>query len=138
MSRILVATSGVWAAQRMVEPLCDLARRLGAEVFVVHVSRPASGQLRENEQADGEQAVSLLRQELEKRQITVQTMLLFSDEIASAVAATAEEREATLIVLGLTGKNVFARLVTGNVPMELLKSTKIPVLLVPTEWTVSI
>ena len=41
------------------------------------------------------------------------------------------ERGVTLIVLGLTGKNVFARLLAGNVPVELIKNTRIPVLLLP-------
>src|SRR6476660_6015144 len=78
MSRILVAVSSPWASERMVEPLTGLARRLGAEVLVVHVSRPSGGQMREQEQADGEAAISLLRRELETRSVPVQTLLLFS------------------------------------------------------------
>jgi len=53
------------------------------------------------------------------------------DDIARAVLNTAVEREVTLICLGLTGKNVFARLLAGNVPVELIKNTRIPVLLFP-------
>ena len=45
-----------------------------------------------------------------------------------------KERQITLIVLGLTGKNVFARLLAGNVPVELIKNTKIPVLILPPDW----
>ena len=131
MSRILVAVSSPWASERMVEPLTGLAKRLGAEVLVVHVSRPSGGQMREQEQADGEAAISLLRQKLEERGVNVQTLLMFSDDIARAVLNTAVEREVTLIVLGLTGKNVFARLLAGNVPVELIKNTKVPVLLLP-------
>jgi nucleotide-binding universal stress UspA family protein len=115
----------------MVEPLSGLAKRLGAEVLVVHVSRPSGGQMREQEQADGEAAISLLRQKLEEKGVNVQTLLMFSDDIARAVLNTAVEREVTLIVLGLTGKNVFARLLAGNVPVELIKNTKGPVLLLP-------
>ena len=44
------------------------------------------------------------------------------------------EQHVTLIVLGLTGKNVFARLLAGNVPVELIKNTRIPVLLLPPDW----
>ena len=42
------------------------------------------------------------------------------------------------VVLGLTGKNVFARLLAGNVPVELIKNTKIPVLLFPPDFKGSI
>ena len=133
MSRILVALSTAWAAQKAIEPIGDLARRLGAEVLVVHVSRPSAGQMREQEQADGESAINVLRERLQDRGVVVQTLLLFSDDIARAILNTAVEREVTLIVLGLTGKNVFARLLAGNVPVELIKNTRIPVLLFPPE-----
>jgi nucleotide-binding universal stress UspA family protein len=115
--------------------MADLAKRLAAEVLVVHVSRPSAGQMREQEQADGEAAINSFREQLQARGIVVQTLLLFSDDIARAVLATAIEREASLIVLGLTGKNIFARLLAGNVPVELIKNTKVPVLLLPPDWS---
>jgi nucleotide-binding universal stress UspA family protein len=134
MSRILVAVSSPWASERVVEPVADLARRLGAEVLVVHVSRPSGGQMREQEQADGEAAVRLLSEKLQEKSIPVQTLLMFSDDIARAVVNTAIEREVTLIVLGLTGKNIFARLLAGNVPVELIRNTRVPVMLLPPDW----
>ncbi len=134
MSRILVAVSSPWASQRLVDPVADLARRLDAEVLVVHVSRPSGGQLREQEQADGEAAVRLLSEKLQEKGAAVQTLLMFSDDIARAILNTAAEREITMIVLGMTGKNVFARLLAGNVPVELIKNTKIPVMLLPPDW----
>ena len=135
MSRILIAVSSPWASERVMEPLADLARRINAEVLVVHVSRPSGGQMREQEQADGESAIRVLREQLEQRGVVVQTLLMFSDDIARAILNTAIEREVTLIVLGLTGKNVFARLLAGNVPVELIKNTKIPVLILPPDWS---
>ena len=134
MSRILVAVSSPWAAEKVVDALGDIALRLKAEVLVVHVSRPSGGQMREQEQADGEAAIRLLREKLQARNIVVQDLLMFSDDIARAVLNTAVEREVTMIVLGLTGKNVFARLLAGNVPVELIKNTKIPVLILPPDW----
>ena len=131
MSRILIAVSSPWASERVIEPLAGHARRINAEVLVVHVSRPSGGQMREQEQADGEAAIRVLREQLEQRGVVVQTLLMFSDDIARAILNTSIEREVTLIVLGLTGKNVFARLLAGNVPVELIKNTRIPVLLLP-------
>ncbi len=135
MSRILVAISSTWAAQRVVEPVADLAKRLGAEVVAVHVSRPSGGQMREQEQADGEAAVKMLSEQLVERGVSVQTLLMFSDDIARAILNTAVEQQITLIVLGLTGKNVFARLLAGNVPVELIRNTRIPVLILPPDWS---
>ena len=138
MSRILVAVSSPYAAGKVAECVSDLAKRMSAEVLVVHVSRPSGGQMREQEQADGEAAISLLRERLEARGVHVQTLLMFSDDIARAVLNTAVERDVTMIVLGLTGKNVFARLLAGNVPVELIKNTRVPVLLLPPDYKGSI
>lgn len=135
MTRILVAVSSPWASERVVDTVADLGSRLAAEVLVVHVSRPSGGQMREQEQADGEAAVRLLSGKLQERGVLVQTLLMFSDDIARAILNTAVEREISLIVLGLTGKNVFARLLAGNVPVELIKNTKVPVLLLPPDWS---
>ena len=134
MSRILIAVSSPWAAERVADSVADLARRLGAEVLVVHVSRPSGGQLREQEQADGESAIRLLRDKLQQKGVAVQDLLMFSDDIARAILNTAAERDVSLIALGLTGKNIFARLLAGNVPVELIKNTKIPVLILPPDW----
>lgn len=134
MSRILIAVSSPMASERVAEPLVDMARRLRAEVLVVHVSRPSGGQMRDQEQADGEAAIRVLRERLEAGGVTVQTLLMFSDDIARAIINTSNERGVTLIVLGLTGKNVFARLLAGNVPVELIRNTRIPVLLLPPDF----
>lgn len=131
MSRILIAVSSPWASERVAPVVADIATRLAAEVLVVHVSRPSAGQMREQEQAEGEAAISTLRARLQEARLTVKTLLLFSDDVARAVLNTAAERECTLIILGMTGKNVFARLMAGNVPVELIKNTTIPVLLLP-------
>jgi len=134
MSRILLAVSSNYAAQKVVDCIVDLSQRLAAEILVVHVSRPSGGQMREQEQQEGESAIRYLRDKLVTRGVAVQDLLLFSDDIARAILNTAIEREASMIVLGLTGKNVFARLLAGNVPVELIKNTKIPVLILPPDW----
>src|SRR2546421_3335185 len=138
MSRILLAVSSPWAAQKALDPMSDLARRLSAEALVVHVSRPSAGPMREQEQQEGEAAIRFLREGLQSRGLAVQDLLMFSDDIARAILNTAVEREVTLIVLGLTGKNVFARLLAGNVPVELIKNTRIPVLILPPDWSRSV
>src|SRR4051812_50141140 len=131
MSRILVAVSSPWASQRVVDTVGDIAKRIGAEVLVAHVSRPSGGEMREQEQADGESAVRLLSEKLTERGVAVQTLLMFSDDIARAILNTAVERDISLIVLGLTGKNVFARLLAGNRPGRVVKENRHPGVLPP-------
>src|SRR3954453_14791291 len=138
MSRILVAVSSPFAAERIVDPVGRLAKKLGGEVLVVHVSRPSGGQMREQEQADGETAISTLRDKLQARGVAGQKLLMFSDDIARAILNTAVEREVAMIVLGLTGKNVFARLLAGNVPVEMIKNPPIPIPILPPDWSKNI
>jgi nucleotide-binding universal stress UspA family protein len=134
MTRILIAVSTPQASERLVEPIADLARRLEAEVLVVHVSRPTTGAAASREAAEGEQSVQLLADRVGARGVPVQTLLLFSDDVAQAILNTADQRQVSVIVLGLTGKNVFARLTSGNVPVELVRETKIPVMLLPPDF----
>src|SRR5258706_11708824 len=76
MSRILVAVSSPWAAQKAVDPVSNLAKRLGAEVLVIHVSRPSGGQMGEEEQADGGQAISTLKRSLEEGGLVGQKLVM--------------------------------------------------------------
>ena len=133
MSKIVVAVSSALAAERLINPVGNFAKKIGAEVLVIHVSRPSAGQGRENEEAEGDKAVRALQDGIAAKGVAVQTLLMFSDDIARAILNTAEEQKATLLCLGLTGKNVFARLLAGNVPVELIRNTKVPVLLFPPE-----
>ena len=133
MTRILTAVSTTQASERLVTPIADLAARLSAEVLVMHVSRP-TGAAAAREASEGEEAVRMLAQGIADRGVAVQTLLLFSDDVAQAILNTADQREASLIVLGLTGKNVFARLTSGNVPVELIRQTRIPVMLLPPDF----
>lgn len=134
MSRILVAVSSPQASERVVTPVADLARRLQAEVLVVHVTRPTSTGAAEREGDSGEQAVRLLGDKIRNRGVSVQTLLMFSDDVVQAILGTAAERGVSLIVLGLTGKSVFARMLAGNVPVELIRETRIPVMLLPPDF----
>jgi nucleotide-binding universal stress UspA family protein len=134
MSRILVAVSSPLASERVVVPVADLAKRLDAEVLVVHVTRPTAANAGGPGGGEGEQAVRTLGDKIRDKGVAVQTLLMFSDDVAQAILATAAERDATLILLGLTGKNVFARLIAGNVPVELIRETKVPVMLLPPDF----
>ena len=133
-SRILVAVSTPQASERLVVPVADLASRMNAEVLVVHVSKPAGTGPRSSNEA-GDAAVNFLGDKIRQRGVSVQTLLMFSDDVAKAILSTAVEREASLILLGLTGKGVFQRLIEGNVPVELLRETKLPVMLLPPDFS---
>ncbi|MCL2640791.1 MAG: universal stress protein, partial [Phycisphaerales bacterium] len=68
-------------------------------------------------------------------QIKVETQMMFSDDLGDAILNTAEEQKATLIILGLSSKGMLTRLIEGNVAQAIVKGARMPVLLLPSDWT---
>jgi len=83
----------------------------------------------------GEQTLNLLAQGLRDKGVSAESVMLFADDIAKALLNTAKARGCTLIVVGLTGKSMFQRLLGGDVSANLTRHSEIPVLLCPPAWT---
>ena len=135
-SRLLIAVSSPWASERLTQPIADISRRLDADVLVAHVA-----QLREEDEDEsdakqrGEQTLKLLVDSLREKKVEADAVMLFSDDIAKAILSTATARDCTLIVLGLTHKSRWQRLIAGDIPGSILRASPIPVLLCPADWT---
>lgn len=136
LSRLLIAVSSPWASQKLATPIADLAKRLNAEAVVAHVA-----QLRDEDEHEsdakqrGEQTLKLITEQLRQAGVNAESVMLFSDDVAKAIISTAKARGCTLIVLGLTGKGVFRRLIAGDVPGNIIRQADIPVLLCPANWS---
>ena len=135
-SRILIAVSSPWASQKFMEPIIDLSRRLDAEAIVAHVAHP---QGEDEDEADarqrGEETLKFLTDGLRDAEIRAEAIMLFSDDIPKAILNTAKARDCTLIVLGLTSKTMWQRLLEGNVPANIIRQSDLPVLLCPANWS---
>lgn len=115
----------------MFMPLMQLSRRLEATVTVLHVLRRSGGDPARWLE-EGRQATQRLTEQLASGGITCDFQLMESvDDIAGAILDAGRETQATLILMGITGKSPFARVTSGDVPSELLRRTTIPVLLLP-------
>ena len=68
-------------------------------------------------------------------EIRAEAIMLFSDDIPKAILNTAKARDCTLIVLGLTSKTMWQRLLEGNVPANIIRQSDLPVLLCPANWS---
>lgn len=139
MSRLLVAVSSPWASDKLAEPIADLARRLDASVHVAHVATLQEADEHESDATQrGEQTLQLLTDRLKQAGVEAEGIMLFSDDTAKAILNTARARNCTLVVLGLTGKGVLKRLIAGDVPTNIIRSSEIPVMLCPANWDGSI
>ncbi len=96
MSKILVAVSLGLGGGTADEPVSDLAP-VGRRCAGHSRLRPSSGPSRENEEAEGDKAVRTLQEGVGVHGINVQTLLMFSDDIARAILNTADEQQATLL-----------------------------------------
>ncbi len=133
MTKILLAVSDQWTADQRVDAIARWAGRMDADLLAVNVIFAAEGA--PNGKAPGEEILERVGQRLKAVYPRVDTLLLFSDDIADALLKTAAEHQATLIVLGLSNKGVLARIIEGNLPQELIRNCKLPVLLLPPDWT---
>lgn len=134
-SKLLIAVSSPWASEKLTTPLADMAKRLEAEVVVAHVAQLQDEDENESDAKQrGEQTLKLLTQGLNQAGVRAEGVLLISDDVPKAIINAAKARGCTMIVLGLTGKGVFKRLIAGDVPGNIIRQADLPVLLCPANW----
>ncbi len=131
MSRILAVILNASAGDFMLEPLADLAHRMEAPVTLLHVARANSATPASLLERDGK-AIEEILAALRARGVDCTARTADSGEdISGTTLAIAQEIDATLLVVGIVGKSVFARSTRWGVPTELIRRTHIPVLLIP-------
>jgi nucleotide-binding universal stress UspA family protein len=81
---------------------------------------------------EGRQVVNDLCEKLTVAGVKCDTRLVEpTEDIAGVILDAARETGASLIFLGISGKSPFARSAGGDVPIQLIRRTTIPVLLLP-------
>jgi nucleotide-binding universal stress UspA family protein len=132
MSRILLAVSDRWVPDSRVDAIADFAQRLARPILAVHVAYGSDGS--GADVSPGERVLEKVATQLRTKGAKVDSLLLFSDNLGAAILKTAEEHRASLIMLGLSSKGMLTRLIEGNVAQEIVRGTRIPVLMLPPDW----
>lgn len=134
-SRILIAVSSPWASEKLIRPMADFAKRLNAGVVVSHVAMLMDDEETEEQASErGEQTLATLTEGLTEHGVEAEGIMLYSDHIAKAILNTASKYQCSMIVLGLTGRGVLKRMISGDVPSNIIRSATVPVLLCPATW----
>jgi nucleotide-binding universal stress UspA family protein len=138
-SRLLVAVSSPWASERFAAPIVDLAQRLSCDVVVAHVAEAQNEDEHDSDAKQrGEETLKLLTDKVRESGVTVEGVMLFSDDVPKAIVNTAKARDCTMIVLGLSPpgfiKGIFRRLFASDVTANILKLAEVPVLVCPQAW----
>jgi nucleotide-binding universal stress UspA family protein len=134
--RILLATDFSPGSARARAFASMLARRLGAELVVAHVSEPLAivpgSDLAAEEVAQTERELDRVVGELKREGVAARGTVV-PGEPATEIVALAEREHADLIVLGTHGRSGLAHVLLGSVAERVLRRARCPVLAVPHE-----
>jgi nucleotide-binding universal stress UspA family protein len=130
---ILVATDFSDVSARAVDYACELARRLAAELIVVHaditLAALSGTRIAARRRPTVEMTLSRLVRRLRRRGISVRGELLAGDA-ATQILDMAAKVHAGMIVMGTHGRSGLSKLVMGSVAQQVVRDSPYPVLTV--------
>jgi universal stress protein A len=125
IQRILVATDFSRSADAAWRWAVDVARSFGAELRLVHVAMPMSGEAAPNLPQDDDRGVALTQRLLEERAAAVPTTrvkaILRSGEPAHVMAALARDEHIDLLVVGTHEHHGAGDILIGSVAERLIR-----------------
>ncbi|UCH88551.1 MAG: universal stress protein [Thermoplasmata archaeon] len=117
--KILVPTSGIVPAQEKAEYILDIAKRLKADVTVIHILDLGEG-------SEGEEALTFFSELGAKKDVKVTTYLK-EGNVVPTIVDFAESENASMIVMGASEGRIVAEWIVTDV----IDKTKIPVVIIP-------
>jgi len=132
-SKILVTVSGTKADEDAIKLACSLAKKNKGKIYVVYVitvkrALPLDAEI-EAEIVKGEEILDHIESIAEEQDCEVETDLLQSREVAPTIVDEAVERDADLILMGVTYKRHFGQFSMGDVVPYVLKNAPCRVML---------
>ena len=138
--KILIATDGSESARKAADSAIELARLSGAKIYAVYVidrsiysSVPEDLEWEEAMYAQfrelGEEAVSYVEKTARDAGLQVEPTLL-EGHPAEEILNFAEKNGVDLIIVGSLGKSGVERFLIGSVSEKVVRSAKVPVLVV--------
>jgi len=134
--RILLAYDGSEPAQKAYGVATDLARKYGAELFVLTVARPPefaedveTEAIIENSRDYHERLLVPLRERAAKDGLRARFEVAIGHP-AEQIIYRADSTQADLIVVGHRGKTLFQRLLLGSISKQVIQYANCPVLVV--------
>ncbi|HHD15218.1 MAG TPA: universal stress protein [Euryarchaeota archaeon] len=123
--RILVPTSGYLPAKERGDAIIEVAKRLDAEIYVVHIRDPKYLTATSKE-SEGWAALRLFEEKGREQGVKV-TAFYTSGDLVESLKRFAQEHDADLILVGASAGRLIAEWVT----FELLCDCRTPILVVP-------
>jgi nucleotide-binding universal stress UspA family protein len=136
LRNILFATDFSHAAGTAIPYAATLAKRYGANLYVVHVRRPVNWMLTPPIIWQGVEEAARIDAEEHKKEILTSfpqvhpEVLIESGDLWPNLAATIEANDIDLLVIGTRGRTGVAKLFLGSAAEEILRKATCPVLTV--------
>ena len=136
--RIMVATDGSRPARKAVETGIDIAKLSGAKIYAVYVVVPTTHSARdfgwekaamEHFRNEGKRAIGFVEETAKAAGIEVESVLI-EGHPADEIVKFAEQNDIEMIVMGTLGKTGLDRFLLGSVAENVVRHSKIPVLVV--------
>jgi nucleotide-binding universal stress UspA family protein len=144
---ILIATDGSELAQKGVDHGLSLAKSIGGKVTVITVTEPfpvygmAGNFAWVGSPADiesynasskefAEKVLGTAKEAADRMGVTAETVHADESTPAEAILATAEAKDCSLIVMASHGRRGLGRMLLGSQTMEVVTSSKVPVLVI--------
>ena len=123
--RILVPTSGYLPAKERGDAIIEIAKRLDADIYVVHIRDP-SQLIATSKESEGWKALRLFEEKGREAGVNV-TAFYTSGDLVESLKRFSIEHQADLILVGASAN----RLIAEWVRFELLCDCNTPILVVP-------
>jgi nucleotide-binding universal stress UspA family protein len=140
--RIVVPLDGSASAERVLPVVSDVAVLTGSAITLLHVITPASGAARfsfsypSGMSAAARGYLTRLAERLRTQEMSVDAVLV-SGFVDPAINAVAEGQGADLIAMTASRRKGLARLLAGNSSLRVLRSSTIPLMVVPPNASLS-
>jgi nucleotide-binding universal stress UspA family protein len=127
--KILVPTAGPIPASERADYIMNLANKLNAELFIMHILTPG---VQDNEQrrTEGQEALEIFKKSAEIRDVRISTVL-HEGELVPSIIDYAENNNMDLIVMGASEDRIVAEWIIS----DLKEQSKVPVVVVPTGFS---
>lgn len=119
--KILVSAAGPKPAKDKAGYVMEIAKKLGAEVIALHISK-------EGDTARGEETLKIFAEAGQKADINV-TKVLKEGDIISNIVEAADKESVALIIMGASPGKVADWISAG-----VMEKAKIPVVIIPLEF----
>ena len=136
--KILVATDGSELCKKAVETGIEISKMSGAKLYAIYVIVPTTHSPRdfgwekaamEHFRTEGEKATGFVEDAGKAAGVEVESLLL-EGHPADKIVEFAEENDVDMIVMGTLGKSGLDRFLLGSVAENVVRHSKVPVLVV--------